>query len=158
MQVRDSNTGQWVEVVKVLGGGGSGDSVDTSDLAKESTLDFAATSLEDIAQNTIGLAKYDVQVDTYNELASHTSNLSNIDNNVSPNTRTPTFQKVTDAGTFSGYIEITISNTGDTDGTVLGTTLRIDETVKLGNGAHRDVLSDVSYDATGTEFTIVGLK
>jgi len=73
-------------------------------------------------------------------------------------TRTPTAIRPTVAGTIAeGTYSVSVSNRGIADGTFLGAALKIGETVNLDAGAIGNTLSEMAYDASGTEFYIIAL-
>ncbi len=71
-----------------------------------------------------------------------------------PVQRTPTLTIYTNSGTIAaGSQSVTIANTGIASGTVLGTALAVGQTVTFqANGI--DILSAITYNATGTTFLV----
>ena len=68
-------------------------------------------------------------------------------------TYTPTLLRATAAGTANGA-SVTISNVGAANGTVLGAVLMPGETIAFDAPDRNSVLSNVAYNATGTEFMV----
>jgi len=167
--------------------GGGGGTVDTTTLAKETTLANILTQVTGMAMggstsanqlsvinllndiNTIlntdptsganqtTIINLLTDIATEATLKSVETILSNIDTNTTGQAVSPNFNKSTTSGTLTGAIKATITNTGSADGTVLGTILQPDETVAFSIDHLNRKLDDIAYDASGTEFTIVTL-
>lgn len=70
-------------------------------------------------------------------------------------TRTPSVLRPTGAGTIiAGARKVDVFNSGVADGIFLGQPLKVSESLTFIAGGQSDVLSALSYDASGTEFLI----
>lgn len=151
MQVRDSQ-GHWVEQIFIhpesSSGASSGDpapTVDTSELATHTKQDLIITEITKLL----------------NELQLHSKGDVNSPIVITKvgTQRTPTFARSTSTGVIeAGMTAISITNVGLADGTVTGTILKPDEQVTFKVINAEDTLSEISYDGTGTEFTITTLS
>lgn len=73
--------------------------------------------------------------------------------------QTPTFERVNTAGIVAaGAIQVSITNVGEADGTVLTGEIKPQETVRFTVTDRNATLPDVSYSAIGTEFVITTLR
>lgn len=85
-----------------------------------------------------------------------TSNAS-IDTKLTSQARTPNFDRPTGIGSIAVIAyDVSVSNVGTADGTVLGTTIKPGETLPFDAGALNNYYpaGTFTYDATGTEFIV----
>ena len=71
--------------------------------------------------------------------------------------RTPTLTRVTNATgspIASGAVEVSVYNAGNSDGVLLGATIKKGETITFKVNNQKDTLGAISYDGTGTELVI----
>lgn len=88
----------------------------------------------------------------------NTDEIENLLQGINGSVETPDFNVVSDnVGLATGFFSVAISNTGGTDGTVLGSTLPAGDTVKF-SAKTGNTLGAITYDATGTTFAIVTTK
>ena len=87
-------------------------------------------------------------------LATETT-LASIDTTLTPQVRVPSLARVSTIGVLSGPLySVSVANVGAADGTLLGTTLKVNETVNFDAGAIGNTFGNIAYDASGTEFLI----
>ena len=77
---------------------------------------------------------------------------------LAPQVRTANILRTSGSATLSSIYSISIANVGGSNGTVNGTTLGSNETISLDAGSLNNIISSISYNATGTEFLIVYLS
>lgn len=134
MQVRDPTTGQWIEVVQILGGGTGGSSSST-DMAPTNNL------LTEIDTNTEIIPQLKVSIDKL--LAWNKAEI----------TVMPIVNVNTTGSIPVGCERVTIANTGNAVGLVQGVSLYPDSTIILGGTS--GVLPAITYDGTGTLLQII---
>ena len=134
MQVRDPTSGQWIEVVQVLGGG-TGGSSSTTDMSPTNNL------LTEIDTNTEIIPQLKVSIDKL-----LTWNKAEI-------TVTPIVNVNTSGLIPIGCEKVTFTNTGNGVGLVQGISIYPDSTITLGGTS--GVLPAITYNGTGTTLQII---
>ena len=108
-------------------------------------------------QGAITLELDNVNINT-DDLETINTAILNALQGVGGSVETPEMSRVTNSSTLAaGLFSVSVTNTGAADGTFLGATLKVGETVefaaKTGN-----TLAAMAYNATGTEFLILTTK
>ena len=117
-------------------------------LATETTL---AAVLADTNALVIDVAAIEVLL---TNIDTNISDIETLLNNITGNTRTPSFTRVTGAGSIlTGAYFASVMNVGGANGTLLGSTLKPGESIPFPADSS-NTLSVIAYDATGTEFII----
>jgi hypothetical protein len=99
------------------------------------------------------------------DVVSQTKDLINVLQNLTPGggggivikgeTNTPSLEIVTDNGNIAGPFKfLSVENSGDVDGQLMGKTIRSGQTITL-PAILGDTYDTITYDATGTTFTIL---
>jgi hypothetical protein len=76
---------------------------------------------------------------------------------LAPQSRATTILRVTTPGNLVSPYSASIANVGTANGTVKAVTLKPGETISFDAGALNNTLDTIDYNATGTEFLIIGI-
>jgi hypothetical protein len=110
--------------------------------------------------NSTVLANIYSELQTLNTVDFATESTSSaIDTNTSAGVRTPFFIRTSAASTLApATYSVSVSNVGSADGDFLGTTIKPGETLNFDSGGIKNTYPALTfdYDATGTEFIIIG--
>jgi hypothetical protein len=145
------------------GGGGGGDATAANQTTQITEAQTANTNLSNL------LAELQLKADLTETqpvslaslpLATNAATEAKQDNIITQLTgvqRTPTLTRVTNATgspIASGAVEVSVYNAGNSDGVLLGATIKKGETITFKVNNQKDTLGAISYDGTGTELVI----
>lgn len=150
------------EAKLVVDDNGSGDTYlevriyNTDDDTWEDPVYFAPGSTTELTAGSLTAPLVYINPNTY--LAQILTDTSSIDTKLTSQSRTPNFIRPTGSGSIATTVyDVSVSNVGLNDGTVLGTTIKPGETIDFNAGALNNTYASgtFTYDATSTEFIII---